>query len=822
MITRLHFSVRLLIAALTLILSCSSGTDPVAPQYPGITPQFETGTTSHYLWAYYNIYLDPETNDSELVPVRLTEGHWNVLKFLEQGPCTNCVKILGITPTPDGTKIFDVQITHPFNNPTYTGFDVRGIAMFNGSKNFPVLSLGTSDRIAGDGALVNADGFTRLYNFTTQGSGPGGLQGYIKGKFATPAAPSSLVNGYKRHITDSAANTRNALFAGSSKSVSYEIDMPDNQLVIGYAIDASWTPPTVTPVTNPMADFPISANSPEAWKVDVTVNPVGDGLTKDGGQAILAIDIFDWQSLDTITQPIIECPDIFNGIVTADWVSNSDGYATYEATVENTKLAPEGEYLCLIKVSDMENSTSPPYLDLSAYQVISLEVGDTVVTNNLPPIAAAHADKSVVMPEEVVMLFDDSTDPDGNDDIIQWEWDFSFDPVDGFNPGDTQQNTQISYTNPGTYKVQLRVTDSESHVDLLDTPLEITVIDESNAPPTAAAHADKTFGQTNESISFFDDSTDPDGLPDITKWEWDFSYDDLDGFNAENLEQNPQHMYTDPGEYKVQLRVTDTALNTDILDTPLTIQIGDFPSFCLGLDEIDNSYSTTYGIRTFYYYEGPISNLAGMNYSSSTGPYNFTVVPPSPESTGKYFLPADPEVSAPAAVFPTADYFFKQTTQQGSQYVAFRLDFDSPGSEGGEQNLLGQYESALNVLNYNESFIGTFPACHPHFDSGGGTVTLQGITFDFNYTLQTVGTGPAMLEIDGQETVINSMCFRQVLNFQDTVIGILNFSILGYYWLDEEGNEIASIQAQNGLDGNNYSGTSFTGNVVCRSLISID
>jgi hypothetical protein len=42
--------------------------------------------------------------------------------------------------------------------------------------------------------------------------------------------------------------------------------------VAGYAVEACWEPPTVMPVTNPIEDFPSSANQPEAYHFKVVVN----------------------------------------------------------------------------------------------------------------------------------------------------------------------------------------------------------------------------------------------------------------------------------------------------------------------------------------------------------------------------------------------------------------------------------------------------------------------------------------------------------------------------------------------------------------------
>jgi len=376
-----------------IVLSCANPqSDPIAPQSTAASPptvMAQSGAQENrYLWAYYQIKYDPVGNSFELMPFRDTATHWNVLKFLEQGACTDCVKVKGVTPGPSGTKLFDVEITHPFPSPNLTGFDVRGIALFHGTQIFPVAGLTVPDRNQGDGELVNPDGYTELYNSGTAGSGPGGLQGYLKGKFASPTVPNASLNGYKRHISGGVANTRNAFYASDKIIATYELDMPDTQFIFGYAVDASWAPPTVKPVTDPMTDFPPEANCPEPWKVDVIDFPVGFGLTDQGGSATIIIDVFDWQGKDSHLAPTVECPELFDGVATAAFVQDFADHTQWEATVTNTKLASVGSYRCLVKVVDKDNLTAPSWLSLIAYQLHTVTIieggwartwGDTIV-----------------------------------------------------------------------------------------------------------------------------------------------------------------------------------------------------------------------------------------------------------------------------------------------------------------------------------------------------------------------------------------------------------------------------------------------------------
>ncbi|HDS30397.1 MAG TPA: PKD domain-containing protein [Firmicutes bacterium] len=443
---------------------------PVAPELKSATSlSMDDGLSSvHYLWGYYHILIDPLEMDFEIIPVRTLSGHWNILYWLEKSPCADCLEITGFSNSDHGTKLADIKITHPFDLPNITGFDVRGIVIFNGSGEFPISGLTFSDSALGDGELINPDGHTALYNSGTAGSGPDGFQGYLKGKFATATTPDSGLNGYIRYISDDPSNTRNAFFIGEEITRTFDLIMPPAPIILGYAVDASWSPPTVKPVTDPMTQFPTEANSPEAWKISVAENPIGQGLTEKGGSTILTIDVYDWQGSVTVTAPKIECPELFDGFVICEWVKDEADYSQYEATVENALLAPVGTYRCLIAVEDILNGTSPDWLDLTAYRIIALDIDEFV---DAPPVALAKAEPNPQVLGEPVNFSDDgSYDPDGGD-IVKYEWDWDNDGTFD-EEGDNLFHT---WNEPGIYEVQFRVTDDEGTSSVLDSPLEIVV-----------------------------------------------------------------------------------------------------------------------------------------------------------------------------------------------------------------------------------------------------------------------------------------------------------------------------------------------------------
>jgi len=566
-----HLSfLQVLVICLMLGLGCSEAQNTTAPstqnqdvQITGnaITDAQTDTVNNRSLWGFWLIGVDPETMTAKIIPVRAAQTHWNVLKWLENGPCMNCFKIQGITPSGLGTLLVDVEIKHPFSSPNLTGFDVRGIAMFSGSHDFPNSGLLTSDRTAGEGELVNADGFTTLYNPETAGSGPGGLQGYLKGKFASASYPNSTLNGYIRHYSPGAVNSRNAFYAGDSILATYEIAMPSGPFIFGYAVDASWAPPINKPVTNPMTDFPSSANCPEPWKIEVSDNPVGQGLTDLGGSTVLTIDVYDWQGKSSHHDPVIECPDLFDGAVTAGWQSDGSGYSTYNATISNDKLALAGMYKCLISVEDNENASAPDWLDLTAYQIHTLEV---VPFDNTSPIPQANAVPNPQTVCEQVQFEDDgSYDPDGGS-IVMYEWDWDNDGV----YDEEGASVSHAWNQVGTNQVGFKVTDDEGDSNEIDLEVEIQ-----NALPTAMAQADLSDVPVGQSVHFTSvGSQDNDcGDASITLYEWDFNYDG--SFSADAEGASVDHSFSSGGNYSVMLRVTDDEGGYGYLDPPLMVHV---------------------------------------------------------------------------------------------------------------------------------------------------------------------------------------------------------------------------------------------------------
>ena len=198
-----------------VLIGCGSQTlvihpDDVPFQNPVVDQQgkkLENSSSAFIPWGFYNLEIARDGSGGKIIPVRNAQSdlytyghHINALKFLESSPCTNCVGISNIHPTQEGYVSVDISITHPFDNPVYTGFDVRGIIMFPASQTMPdpyfdpefdgkIIDI-WSNPAKGDAYLVNKEGWTKFWNPTNKYFGgytetdfP--IFYYWEGKFAT-------------------------------------------------------------------------------------------------------------------------------------------------------------------------------------------------------------------------------------------------------------------------------------------------------------------------------------------------------------------------------------------------------------------------------------------------------------------------------------------------------------------------------------------------------------------------------------------------------------------------------------------------------------
>ena len=256
-------------------------------------------------------------------------------------------------------------------------------------------------------------------------------------------------------------------------------------------------------------------------------------------------------------------------IVSWEWDFDNDGIFgdTYGG---GTDQAPEfsfgaaGGHYVNLRVTDNEGAVD------TLNQKILITVTDP---QNMAPFAFAYADTYNAEIGEVVTFNGSySFDPDGT--VVAWDWDFNDDGIFGDSyGGGSDQMPQFSFSTQGNHYVDLRVTDNLGAIDTLNQKILIVVSSSQNTPPVAIASADKYVAEVGEIITF-DGSASYDSDGTIISWAWDFNDDGIYGDSyTGGSDQEPQLAYPAPGNYFVDLRVTDNDGATDTLDQTIHIVV---------------------------------------------------------------------------------------------------------------------------------------------------------------------------------------------------------------------------------------------------------
>ena len=392
---------------LILLAGCSG--NPVEPdiQNSAITDnKFVSENPNHHFMGYSLFSIDTETGEMEVIPLRSVDFHLNVVPVLNG---TMGVSAKGVPDQADpqnGLFVFDVTLTHPFDNKKFTGFDTRGILLTSGSLQIGPLVFADVDETR----LENADGYTRWWN-PSEFIEPG-IFGYMKGNlsFSPTASLTATINPYKIFAdalssTDSffplilkglnQADSRAVFSAGIENTRRYKIRFetdPGPKVVFGYAVDAAWSMPLVNPPVDIPGDFPITANQPEAFALTVT-QPLNtlyydSEVTAGGGSLELYIDVYDWQGqLTGVVSDQVEIvrlfsPDLWDGGINAEYWFDETEYSRYAADLTGTAVPKStGDALIAVRVGDnialdydQKLGYPAPMSHISAWNVITVTI----------------------------------------------------------------------------------------------------------------------------------------------------------------------------------------------------------------------------------------------------------------------------------------------------------------------------------------------------------------------------------------------------------------------------------------------------------------
>jgi PKD repeat protein len=202
-----------------------------------------------------------------------------------------------------------------------------------------------------------------------------------------------------------------------------------------------------------------------------------------------------------------------------------------------------------------------------------------------------------------------------NGGITGWTWNF------GDNTSSSEQNPSHTYSSAGDYTVTLTVSDAGG----TSQPVSQTV---NVAQPAVPPSANFTFAPAGDlTIQFADASNSSSGG--ITGWTWDF------GDNTSSNEQNPTHTYNAPGDYTVELIVSDAGgqsqpssqtVNVAAPASPPTANFSTAPAGDLTVQFTDASNSSNGGITgwTWNFGDNTTSNEQNPTHTYNA-PGDYTV-----------------------------------------------------------------------------------------------------------------------------------------------------------------------------------------------------
>ena len=175
--------------------------------------------------------------------------------------------------------------------------------------------------------------------------------------------------------------------------------------------------------------------------------------------------------------------------------------------------------------------------------------------------------------EGVATNFTDITTGGGT--ITDWSWDF------GNGNTSTNQNPSETYASSGVFNVELTVIDANGC-----TNTEINTVEVLELPTAQFSATEVCFGN---STSFTDESNAATSSS-ITNWDWDFDN------GTSSTDQNPSINYASPGNYNVDLTVTDANGCADQVTNQVTVLT--LPSVSFTVNEVCEGEETVFTNNT--------------------------------------------------------------------------------------------------------------------------------------------------------------------------------------------------------------------------------
>ena len=246
---------------------------------------------------------------------------------------------------------------------------------------------------------------------------------------------------------------------------------------------------------------------------------------------------------------------------------------------------------------------------------------------NIPPVANAGTDKTIILPANTVNLAGTGTDADGT--ISSYNWVSISGPSTPAIATASAASTAVNNLVQGIYKYELTVTDNNGATGK-DT-VQVTVNTITNQPPAANAGTDKTIILPVNTTTLAGSGTDPNGTISTYKWV-SISGPSAGTIAAANAASTVINNLVQ-GIYKYELTVTDNngATAKDTVQVTVNAITNQPPAANAGTDKtiiLPVNTTTLAGSGTV-----PNGTISSYKWLSISGPSTPTIATPNAAST---------------------------------------------------------------------------------------------------------------------------------------------------------------------------------------------
>lgn len=244
------------------------------------------------------------------------------------------------------------------------------------------------------------------------------------------------------------------------------------------------------------------------------------------------------QTLEAISFDASNSEDTDGTIQSYQWTFGDDNTGT-GATTDHT-YSDDGSYTTELIVVDDDGAAD------TLTQNLEIQNRDPNATFSFSPDPPRTQEQ---------VSFDGTASSDDDGEVVGWEWDFG----DGATASGDSTPTH-TYAQDGDYVVQLTIFDDDGGADTYTDTARVQ-----NRPPSADFTFSPDPAQTSETVQFdASGAGDQDGS--IQSYQWNFG----DGNTGTGT--TPTHVYTDNGDYTIELTVTDDDGDTGTHQDTITVE----------------------------------------------------------------------------------------------------------------------------------------------------------------------------------------------------------------------------------------------------------